>query len=360
MMEKDYILWLNNIEGVGIKTIEKLLDIFGTAENVFTSSIDKLHNVKGIKQDTIHNIEKKRDYGYINNLKNTLKTLSIDVLYKNENDYPEHLKNIYDSPYILYKRGKIKSCDMNAIAIVGARKASPYGKWVAYKFAGELAQRGITVISGMAYGIDTAAHKGALDSGGRTIAVMGCGLDICYPKSNFELMQSIEKSGAVLSEYAVGVQPIAGNFPARNRIISGLAKGVLVVEASENSGSLITTEFALEQGREVFAIPGNINSSLSKGSNKLIKEGAKITTCVEDILEELNISFEKQKSNKELSGLSGLEAEILKYIEEKQPVLLELALRDLNISVNHMYSIITILQLKGLIEQLPGKILIVK
>ena len=263
-MEKDYILWLNNIEGVGIKTIEKLLDIFGTAENVFTSSTDKLHNVKGIKQDTIHNIEKKRDYGYINNLKNTLKTLSIDVLYKNENDYPEHLKNIYDSPYILYKRGKIKSCDMNAIAIVGARKASPYGKWVAYKFAGELAQRGITVISGMAYGIDTAAHKGALDSGGRTIAVMGCGLDICYPKSNFELMQNIEKSGAVLSEYAVGVQPIAGNFPARNRIISGLAKGVLVVEASENSGSLITTEFALEQGREVFAIPGNINSSLSK------------------------------------------------------------------------------------------------
>ncbi|MBS3995595.1 MAG: DNA-processing protein DprA, partial [Alkaliphilus sp.] len=250
-MEKDYILWLNNIEGVGIKTIEKLLDIFGTAENVFTSSTDKLHNVKGIKQDTIHNIEKKRDYGYINNLKNTLKTLSIDVLYKNENDYPEHLKNIYDSPYILYKRGKIKSCDMNAIAIVGARKASPYGKWVAYKFAGELAQRGITVISGMAYGIDTAAHKGALDSGGRTIAVMGCGLDICYPKSNFELMQNIEKSGAVLSEYAVGVQPIAGNFPARNRIISGLAKGVLVVEASENSGSLITTEFALEQGREV-------------------------------------------------------------------------------------------------------------
>jgi len=359
-MEKDYILWLNNIEGVGIKTIEKLLDIFGTAENVFTSSTDKLHNVKGIKQDTIHNIEKKRDYGYINNLKNTLKTLSIDVLYKNENDYPEHLKNIYDSPYILYKRGKIKSCDMNAIAIVGARKASPYGKWVAYKFAGELAQRGITVISGMAYGIDTAAHKGALDSGGRTIAVMGCGLDICYPKSNFELMQNIEKSGAVLSEYAVGVQPIAGNFPARNRIISGLAKGVLVVEASENSGSLITTEFALEQGREVFAIPGNINSSLSKGSNKLIKEGAKITTCVEDILEELNISFEKQKSNKELSGLSGLETEILKYIDEKQPVSLELALRDLNISVSHMYSIITILQLKGLIEQLPGKILIVK
>ena len=359
-MEKDYILWLSNIDGVGPKTIEKLLSIFGTAEGVFNSPTNQLHNVRGIKQETIHNIEKKREHKYIDHLKNQLKTLSIDILYKGEKDYPEYLKNIYDAPYILYKRGNIQNNDMNAIAIVGARKASPYGKWVAYKFAGELAKRGITIISGMAYGIDTAAHRGALDSGGRTIAVMGCGLDTCYPKSNYQLMQNIIGSGAILSEYPVGVQPIAGNFPARNRIISGLVKGVLVVEASENSGSLITTEFALEQGREVFAIPGNINCTLSQGSNRLIKEGAKLTTCVEDILEELNIFPEIKKSNKELPNLSGLEAQIYKYVEDKQPVPLELALRDLNLSVNNMYSIITILQLKGLIEQLPGKILIVK
>ena len=190
---------------------------------------------------------------------------------------------------IFYKKGQILKTDENAVAIVGTRKASPYGKWTAYRLAGDLAKRGVTVVSGLAYGIDTEAHKGALDHGGRTIAVLGCGLDQCYPKSNARLMQQIERQGAVLSEYPIGMGPVPGNFPARNRIISGLAKGVVVVEAAAKSGALITAEFALEQGREVFAVPGNINSELSEGTNRLIQEGAKLVSCVEDILEELNI-----------------------------------------------------------------------
>ena len=355
--EKDYILWLNSIEGIGSKTLEKLLSYFGSAENIYRTSEDNLLKAKGINKDIIHNIVKNREHSKVDGTLEILNRDNIDILFKSDDHYPINLRNIYDAPYALYIKGEINEKDKNAVAIVGARKASPYGKWAAYKFAGELAKRGITIVSGLAYGIDSAAHKGALDSGGRTIAVLGSGIDICYPKSNQSLMASIQQSGAVVSEYGVGVQPLPGNFPARNRIISGLVKGVIVVEATEKSGSLITAEFALEQGREVFSVPGNINSALSKGTNRLIKEGAKIVTYVEDILEELDLEVEQIDS---AVTLSDIENRIYDFICHNQPVPLETISYKLKTHINQINSIVTILQLKGLIEQLPGKIIVVK
>ena len=359
MIEKDYLLWLSNIRGIGTKTLQNILEYFGSAENVFHASTSNLNGAKGINCDIIHNIVQNRDERRIQDLLRDLKKHAIDVLCKNEETYPENLKNIFDPPYLLYKKGNIYEKDNNAIAIVGSRKASPYGKWAAYKFASELASRGITIISGMAYGIDTSAHKGAIEGGGRTIAVLGCGVDICYPKSNYNLMKNILNAGAIVSEYSMGIEPIPGHFPARNRIISGLAKAVIVVEAAEKSGSLITTEFALEQGREVYAVPGNINSSLSKGTNKLIKDGAKPVTCVEDILEDLGLVVENEKTKHNIE-LSNSEKAVYDFITSRQPVHFELLITYFKMNIHEISSIVTILQLKGLIEQLPGKILISK
>ncbi|QXM06158.1 DNA-processing protein DprA [Crassaminicella indica] len=358
MNEKEYMVWLHSIDGIGNKTLENLLKIFGSAENIFKAPIEKFNQFRGINKAIVNNIVKNRNPYYINELMNKIKKHNIEIIGRNSKEYPENLKNIYNPPYLLYKKGTILKKDENAIAIVGSRKASSYGKYVAYKLASDLAKKGIVVISGMAYGVDTMAHKGALEHGGRTIAVLGCGLDTCYPKANYHLMLEIEKSGAVISEYSIETKPLPGNFPVRNRIISGMSKGVIVVEASINSGSLITVEFALEQGREVFAIPGNINSSLSAGTNKLIKEGAKLVTDIEDVLEELHIEIDEKEENQ--IPLSALESKVYNVILDKQPIHIELLLKELSWNVDKVSSIITVLQLKGLVEQLPGKLLIAK
>lgn len=359
MNEKNYLVWLGHIAGIGSKTIEKLIEYFGGARQVYDASSEDLFKVPGINKNIVHNIIQSRDGKKLDRLVEQANKLGIDVLVKDDTEYPSNLRNIYDPPYILYKIGNILKQDEHAVAIVGARKASTYGKWAAYKFAGELARRGITVVSGMAHGIDTAAHQGALENGGRTIAVMGCGLDICYPKTNYSLMLNIQKKGAVLSEYPIGTPPLSNHFPARNRIISGIAKAVLVVEANLKSGSLITAGCALEQGRDVLAIPGNINSSLSFGTNKLIQEGAKMVTCVEDILEELGMEDPLSNCGAPIA-MSSQEHDIYAMIQEHQPIHIEdLALKAKQ-SIHYINSMITILQLKGLVELLPGKILIVK
>ncbi|MBB6216465.1 DNA processing protein [Anaerosolibacter carboniphilus] len=359
MEEKYYLAWLNYVNGVGLKTIEALIRRFGSARNVFFASASELLRSDGINENIIHNILQNRDEERIEAQRIIIEKLGIDILSRNDMEFPCNLRNIYDPPYLLYKIGSIHTDDETAVAIVGARKATPYGKWAAYKLAGDLAKRGITVVSGMAYGIDTAAHRGALDNGGRTIAVLGCGVDICYPKSNYSLMKEIQKNGAVVSEYAIGTPPLPNHFPPRNRIISGMAKGIVVIEANEKSGSLITAEFALEQGREVFAVPGNINSSLSRGTNQLIKDGAKIVTCVEDILEELGME-EVKAIDQQMIELSTHEMEIYHTVKECQPVHMEILSLKTKQSIDNINSIVTILQLKGLVELLPGKILIAR
>ena len=216
--------------------------------------------------------------------------MKIEEIFIENNDYPQQLKNIYDPPLKLYVLGNKQILQEKGIAIVGSRKATEYGKKVAFQFANQLAKKGINIISGLALGIDTYAHFGALQPQftGKTIAVLGSGLDEIYPKENIELAKQIIKlGGCIISEYPLGTKPQKLNFPQRNRIISGLSKGVLIVEASEKSGSLITADFALEQGRGVFAVPGNISSKTSIGTNNLIKQGAKLVTCCEEMLCEI-------------------------------------------------------------------------
>ncbi|MBF8984290.1 DNA-protecting protein DprA [Lutibacter sp. B2] len=357
--EKYYIAWLLNVKGVGNKTLSKLLSYFGSAENIFKSKYESLNNIRGINKNVIHNIVENKSEDKVKQILNSLEKYNIDLLQKTDVDYPENLKHIYDPPMILYKKGIIDHEDANAIAIVGSRKASAYGKYVTHELAKELAKRNITIVSGMAYGIDTIAHQTALDHGGRTIAVLGCGLDICYPKTNYNLMKNIQNNGAIISEYPVGIQPVAGNFPARNRIISGLSKGVIIIEASLKSGSLITANFALEQGRDVFAVPGNINSTGSCGTNKLIQEGAKLVTCIEDVLEELNIKISTKNDDIEVD-LSETELEIYNAILEKQPLHVEELMKGYKWNMNEINGIITILELKGIIQRFPGNIFFAK
>ena len=216
--------------------------------------------------------------------------MKIEEISINNKEYPEQLRNIYDPPTKLYVLGNKEILKQKGIAIVGSRKATQYGKNVALKISRELSERGINVISGLAVGIDTYAHLGCLqpESKGKTIAVLGGGIDNIYPKANIEVARKIvQTGGCIVSEYVKGTKPERANFPQRNRIISGLSNGVLIVEASKKSGALITAEFGLEQGKEIFAIPGDINKLQSEGCNMLIKDGAKITLSVEDILEEI-------------------------------------------------------------------------
>ncbi len=214
-----------------------------------------------------------------------------DVITLHDPSYPQALKYTADPPIVLYCRGRLTQDEL-CVAVVGSRKATWYGLDMSKRLSSELARHGVTVVSGMARGVDSRAHYGALEAGGRTIAVLGCGVDIVYPRENRNLMNEICSKGAVISEFLPGTEPMPFNFPARNRIISGLSQGVVIVEASEKSGSLITADYALEQGRDVFAVPGNINSVNSSGTNRLIREGARIITCAGDILDELNVNHE--------------------------------------------------------------------
>jgi len=287
-----------------------------------------------------------------------IKKCDADVVSINDKNYPEMLRYIHDPPLVLYCRGRLEG-KADCIAVVGSRKATWYGLDMAKRLSGELAENGITIVSGMARGIDSKAHKGAIERGGKTIAVLGCGVDIVYPPENRDLMDDIIKHGAVISEYLPGTKPSQFNFPARNRIISGLSRGVAVIEAGERSGSLITADFALDQGREVFAVPGNINSASSIGTNRLIRDGAKIVTCVEDILDELKISYSTHNA-KDLTAklaemrLSDDERTIAQRLLDG-PVHLDVLSRECGMSVQMTASILVMLELSGFVEQLPGK-----
>jgi len=279
----------------------------------------------------------------------------------NDSDYPVNLRNIYDPPEFFYIKGGLKPEDKFAVAIVGSRRASFYGLEQAEKFGAELARMGITVVSGMARGIDSAAHRGALKAGGRTIAVIGSGFNNIYPAENKELAEEIAKNGAVITEFSPDVLPLAQNFPQRNRIISGLSLGLLVVEAAKNSGALITANFALEQGREVFALPGKIDSGNSFGTNELIKQGAKLVTCTEEILEELIVplgaAFPPDEPLKKQAVFEFSESEESKVYSmiSGDSVSLDGLLEKTDLDIPKISDILLRLQLKKMIRQLPGK-----
>ena len=273
--------------------------------------------------------------------------------------FPELLKTIKNPPSKLYYVGNLDLCNTPCLAVVGSRKATPYGKWAAYHIAKRAAEHGVTIVSGMASGIDSCGHMGALDAGGNTIAVLGCGPDVCYPRTNRELMDRISRTGLILSEYPPGSPPLQGQFPARNRIISGLSYGVLVAEASLRSGSLITAGLALDQGREVFAVPGNINSIYSIGTNKLIQDGATPLADVDDILDLLGIR-EIRSSKKHRTSLGEDEEIVLKFVNDHGSVTLERLCILSGKAPATVGALVTVLEMKGMVRTSMGKIHVAK
>jgi len=282
-----YWVWLSRIKGLNFYNLQKILEISKKIENIWDMDEKDLIKIEGLNKKLIEeilNIEYRKNLqNYIYYMeKNNIKMLNIF-----DEHYPQKLKNIFDTPIVLYAKGDEKILNDFGIGIIGCRMCTKYGEIVAKKFAGSLQKYNVNIISGLARGIDSYAHIGCLEKTGKTIAVIGNGLDTVYPKENEKLAEDIIKNGgAIVSEYIVGTKPEKENFPARNRIISGLSDGILVIEAKEKSGTFITVDFALEQGKNVFAVPGSVLSATSKGTNELIKQGAKIVTKVEDIIEE--------------------------------------------------------------------------
>ena len=286
---KEDIIALNMLPGLGSKRITKILNEVENIEEI-ASSKNRFADIRGkvfFDFEKLKKIKKseefKREIDFINRE-------GLEVLCINDKSYPQALLNIYDPPIVLFCRGKFLKSDGDAVAIIGSRKCSPYGIQMSEKLAFDLAGRGISIVSGMARGIDSAAHEGALKAGGRTIAVMGSGFRHLYPPENIKLFSRIAETGIVVTEYLSDIRPERFNFPRRNRIISGLSSGVVVVEAEKKSGAMITVNLALDQGREVFAVPGRADTSTSNGTNDLIKNGAKLVASADDILEELNLS----------------------------------------------------------------------
>ena len=283
-----YWIWLASVEGLGPVKKLALLNKFKSVKKIYNATEKEILKVDGMSDKIVQNMQKAKDAKLLEKYEKYILKNDIKIINISDDNYPVKLKNIYAPPITIFAKGDISLLNSKSIAIVGSREPSKYGIYVAEKFSKELSKEGITIVSGLARGIDTFAHVGALSSFGKTIAVLGSGIDVVYPKENAKYYREISEKGLIISEYIVGTAPESKNFPQRNRIISGLSDGVLVVEARKNSGTMITTDFALEQGKELYVIPGNITSNLSAGTNNLIKEGAKLVTDVYEILEDLN------------------------------------------------------------------------
>ena len=356
MSEKKYLLGLSMIEGLGPIFITKLLRVFGNAKEIWNATDNSLKKIEGIGETRIRKINKFRNSLDLDLEIKKLKSKGVNFICLEDDNYPERLKNIYDPPPVLFYKGK-EIFNIPAVAIVGSRRASVYGRETAMKLARGLSRRGITIVSGMALGIDSAGHQGALSINAKTIAVLGSGVDYIYPPENNHLYYKIQNKGAILSEFPPNIKPIPAHFPRRNRIISGLSQGVIVVEAAQRSGSLITADFALEQGREVFAVPGNINRYQSKGANNLIKKGAVMVTSVDDILEEIYL-YNNSNDNTERTVYPELNKEeelIISLFKDNDELYFDQLYENSGLEKNILSSSLLKLELKGLIELKAGK-----
>ncbi len=365
--------WLNLslVPGVGTAHFIRLLARFRTPGEVLRAGTAAIREVAGPKL-----AERISQYAQVVDLEGQERLMDeydADLVTLDDVRYPLRLGEIYDPPLVLFIRGELREEDEAAVAIVGTRRPTPYGIRMAEKLGRELGARGVTVVSGMATGIDSAAHRGALEGGGRTIAVLGSGVDIVYPAQNADLMHEIIRHGAVVSQFAMGVKPSKGHFPYRNRIISGMTQGTVVAQAPLKSGALITARQALEQGREVFAVPGEIGVHCSEGPHSLLKEGAKLVETVEDILLELNLPAEIRSQPAEASSVdletpatptgaapssspntTEAESVVLSVLSPNGSFVDEIAQAS-RLSVSETLSSLTLLELKGLVRQFSGK-----
>jgi DNA processing protein len=361
-----YWIALKSIPGIGNVNFPALVDKFSSLPAIFAAPVSHLKETLGISKEIASAIKNFNNWGKVKVEIELLDKNKVDVITYQDELYPRNLLNIYDRPPYIYVQGNLNKDDVN-IAIVGSRLASTYGKYTTEKISRELALKGVTVVSGMARGIDSAAHRGAITAHGRTIAILGSGLDVIYPPENKKLFADIIQNGAVISEFPLGTPPRSTNFPMRNRIISGMSYGVVIVEAGEKSGSLITARLALEQGREVFAVPGSIDAAGSRGTNKLIKQGAKLIENTDDILEEilpqieLNTAFKPAFASntdeivKEHTGvLNGVDQKIFDFVSRGH-IHIDDLISSTGLSSAVILSALTTMEFKGIVQQHPGK-----
>ncbi len=357
-----YWLRLSLISGLGSIKIQQLLKYFTSPKGIIEASSDEIENVLNTKW-----ANKIKNFKWQEKVAKQLKLIEeyqVEILTLTDSNYPPLLKQIYDPPPLLFIRGNLTEADHKAIAIVGTRQSSKAGRLFAKKLAYELSEYGITIISGLARGIDSSAHRGTLDNPfGRTIAVLGCGVNIIYPADNESLMHDIMKNGAVISELPLGMKPLWKNFPARNRIISGLSLGTIIIEAGMKSGAMITARCALEQNRDVFAVPGSVHLHNSQGTNYLIQNGAKLVQETRDVIEEIEIQFNftpttSPKLHKKLPPLNPNEEKVYSTLSNTTPIHIDdLALKT-ELSITELLTSLTQLELKNLIQQLSGKMFI--
>jgi DNA processing protein len=357
-----YWIALSGVKGIGNVTFKNLLMRFGDPEKILDAPLSELSRVDGIRRDTVQDIiDRNFDTDPFDELKK-IESCGARIVTFNDPEYPAPLKEIHDPPMLLYMKGAEIPQNRIFVAIVGSRNATHYGLKAAEEFGQGIARRGLGVVSGMALGIDAASHWGCLSGKGSTIGVLGTGIDIVYPGQNRKLFDKIIEKGTVITEFPMGTTPSPSNFPKRNRIISGLSRGVLVVEATKNSGSLITASIALEQGRDVYAVPGSIESFKSRGCHFLIKHGAMLAENADDIMESLGLNYPGMvKSDslvkKELPGISVLEKMIYDIIGD-YPMHIDQIQKKGNIGSGDLSGALTRMELKGIIKQLPGKMFV--
>lgn len=354
---KQALILLNMVPALSVNGLRNLLEVFTDPLEIFKAKTTDIACLGRINQPTAEKIKKAPDEFDVEAEINRARQLGINIITCRDAEYPQQLKEIYDYPAVLYTKGDESLLTQHGIGVVGSRRASHYGIDSCRKLCSNLASLGIVICSGLARGIDSQAHRAALEVAGKTTAVLGSGLDVMYPPENDRLAQEITQNGLLVSEFALGTKPVPYNFPRRNRIISGLCFGVLVVEAAQKSGSLITAAQALEQNRTVFAVPGNINSPRCAGTNALIKNGAKLVVNAADILEE--IPFVTAELFKKAQGvnapkLEGNEKNVYDKLESS-PLHIDSLIDLLSIDSTQVMTVLFSLELRGLVKSLPGK-----
>lgn len=361
MNKNDVYLWLKNIGGISTKTIEKIENEVVNIEDLIEFSDAEIYNLKNINLNIKENIVKYKSHSYLDDIKEQLYKKSIKYICINDKGYPKNLKEIYNPPKLLYYKGDLSIASNNlTIAMVGSRKCSAYGKNCTKTLSYGLSSQGVNIISGLAIGVDSYSHIGCMEGSGKTIGVLGSSVDNPLPKQNTKLAeQIIEHGGLLISEYNINSSVIPSNFYNRNRIISGISDGVIVVEAANKSGALITVEFGLEQGKNIFAVPGNINSEMSRGCHKIIKEGAKLIESIDDILIEYNInSINCNKIGKNYDNIS-LSAEsiiIMEAIKSEGSLHIDGICDYTGIEIKKVNSILSNLELSDLVVEMNNKI----
>jgi DNA processing protein len=348
-----YWLGFNLVSGIGPARFRRLLVQFGTAETAWRASSAELL-AAGLDAKSVESLAARRGHLDLHRELDRVERAGATLVTLESGAYPPLLKHIADAPPLLYVKGDLQPGDELALAVVGTRRASVYGKQVCERIVGEIAGRGVTIVSGLARGIDAVAHRVALAAGGRTIAVVGCGVDVVYPPEHAGLTREIGANGAIVSEYPMGTPPDAGNFPPRNRIISGMSRATLVVEAGDNSGALITADDAVEQGRDVMAIPGSILAPGCAGTNRLIQQGAKLIQSASDILEELNVvTLGQQLEFRALSPDDPVERSLLDVLTG-EPAHIDEIVRRLELPAATVSSALALLELKGMARHVGG------